>query len=885
MLLLSLAAACSYLTAASPPAHAAGTLPCDLYGSAGTPCVAAYSTVRALSSSYDGYLYEVTRADGAVDEIGLLSPGGYVDAATQDSFCAGSTCTITKIYDQSGQGNTLFVEPKGVQGVADSGAVANALPITVAGHEAYGVYMPPHTGYHTSGAGNGTAKNGQPETIYEVASGTNVNSGCCSDFGNTESAEQDDDAGTMDALNLSLLNAQGSTGAGPWVQADLENGVYQGYSPINTANSGNASKFVTALLKNNGQTTFALKGGDATTGGLTTLYSGALPPPLADGEKYTPMRQEGGVVLGTGGDNSDEGTQSFFEGVMTAGYSSDATDTAVQADIVSVGYSGASSGGGPGEVIVGPGGKCVDVAGDDVGGDGAVVQLWDCQALAADQQWTGSDVGGLGHLSTLGRCLDLDGDGTANGTKLELWDCNTAGGQQWVPTADGGLLNPQSGRCLDDPSGNTADGTPLQLYDCQANDVAQQFRVFTPIIGPGGKCLDVAGNDVGGDGAGIDLWDCIGNHTDNCCGLHAAADQQLSLNPNGTITTLGRCLDLDGDGTVNGTQLELWDCNSAGGQQWVPQANGELLNPQSGRCLDDPSGNTANGTLLQLYDCQPPSDGAQQFHFNGVDAGGTPGTTIVGPGGKCVDVAGNDTGGDGAVVDLWDCQGLAADQHWTGSDVGGPGHLSTLGRCLDLDGDGTVNGTKLELWDCNTAGGQQWVPQANGELLNPQSGRCLDDPSGNTANGTQLQLYDCQPPSDGAQQFRVMTPIIGPGGKCVDVASTNAGSDGAAVQLEGCYGNSPASQQWWLNPNGYIMAQGRCLDLIGNGTANGTLLDLSDCNANGGQKWVPQANGTILNPQSGRCLDDPSGNTTNGTQLQLYDCQPPADGAQQFQFN
>ncbi|MEJ1231149.1 MAG: RICIN domain-containing protein [Galbitalea sp.] len=65
------------------------------------------------------------------------------------------------------------------------------------------------------------------------------------------------------------------------------------------------------------------------------------------------------------------------------------------------------------------------------------------------------------------------------------------------------------------------------------------------------------------------------------------------------------------------------------------------------------------------------------------------------------------------------------------------------GRCLDIDGDSTSIGAKVELYDCNGVGGQDWVPQSNGSLLNPQSGLCLDDPSGNTTDGTQLQIYTC----------------------------------------------------------------------------------------------------------------------------------------------
>jgi hypothetical protein len=52
------------------------------------------------------------------------------------------------------------------------------------------------------------------------------------------------------------------------------------------------------------------------------------------------MHQEGSVVLGTGGDGGNTSIGSFFEGVMTAGYPSDAADNSVQANIVSAGYGG-----------------------------------------------------------------------------------------------------------------------------------------------------------------------------------------------------------------------------------------------------------------------------------------------------------------------------------------------------------------------------------------------------------------------------------------------------------------------------------------------------------------------------------------------------------------
>ena len=83
----------------------AQTLPCDIYAAGGTACVAAHSTTRALFGAYGGRLYQVKRAsDGATADVSTLAAGGYANAAAQDAFCAGTTCIITIIYDQSSQG-------------------------------------------------------------------------------------------------------------------------------------------------------------------------------------------------------------------------------------------------------------------------------------------------------------------------------------------------------------------------------------------------------------------------------------------------------------------------------------------------------------------------------------------------------------------------------------------------------------------------------------------------------------------------------------------------------------------------------------------------------------------------------------------------------------
>ncbi|GAB3136325.1 beta-1,3-glucanase family protein [Microbispora hainanensis] len=153
------------------------------------------------------------------------------------------------------------------------------------------------------------------------------------------------------------------------------------------------------------------------------------------------------------------------------------------------------------------------------------------------------------------------------------------------------------------------------------------------------------------------------------------------------------------------------------------------------------------GGFAPVIDQPDPSSARMTIGSFGGGTGGPSGANIIGPGGKCVDVAGDDTGGNGTAVQLWDCQSYAKDQFWTWSGQ----TLRTLGRCLDVRSGGTANGTPLQLYDCNDTGAQNWVRRADGSIQNPQSGRCVDSPGGATGNGTRLQIYDCN--GTAAQRF------------------------------------------------------------------------------------------------------------------------------------
>ncbi|KDR82073.1 hypothetical protein GALMADRAFT_90610 [Galerina marginata CBS 339.88] len=318
---------------------AMGTLvaagPCDIYASGGTPCVAAHSTTRALYSAFSGSLYQVKRSsDSATTNIAPLSAGGVANAAAQDAFCAGTSCVISIIYDQSGRGNHLTQAPAGgAAGGPDNLAPATGAPVTLNGQKAYGVFIAPGTGYRNNKA-SGTATGDEPEGIYAVLDGTHFNGGCCFDYGNAETSSKDTGAGHMEAIYFGSEAFWGSgAGSGPWVMADLENGLFSGQgAKQNPANPSISDRFVTAIVKGE-PNNWAIRAGNAASGSLSTFYSGVRPA------GYNPMHKEGAIILGTGGDNSKSAQGTFYEGVMTSGYPSDATENSVQANIVAAKYS------------------------------------------------------------------------------------------------------------------------------------------------------------------------------------------------------------------------------------------------------------------------------------------------------------------------------------------------------------------------------------------------------------------------------------------------------------------------------------------------------------------------------------------------------------------
>jgi hypothetical protein len=347
--------------------------PCDIYMKGGTPCVAAYSTVRRLLSTYKGPLYQVRSGSSAMNNTGAggmthdipQTADGFADIAAQATACANTYCTVSKLYDQSGKGNDIIRAVKGRAGNGDCTALDNYETtigradskdkIKVGGHDVHTLYMEKCQGYRQTVIGNGMPVDAEPQGIYMVADGTRTGDACCWDFGNV----------TRDPTQYHVMNtlffgtaywgkgsevkSPGAPFDGPWFGADIEAGVWMGGSkegdpgwgdletaknaPRNPENPSLWVKYALGFLKTGtGPNRYALRMADVQTATMVkTAYAGAYPA----GRNFD---AQGSVVLGVGGDNSNNSWSTFYEGAIVAGFPMDATEDAILQNLKAVGY-------------------------------------------------------------------------------------------------------------------------------------------------------------------------------------------------------------------------------------------------------------------------------------------------------------------------------------------------------------------------------------------------------------------------------------------------------------------------------------------------------------------------------------------------------------------
>lgn len=110
--------------------------------------------------------------------------------------------------------------------------------------------------------------------------------------------------------------------------------------------------------------------------------------------------------------------------------------------------------------------NCIDDKGGG-GNDWDAVQQYTCNGTQAQKLSMAPD----GTIHIFNNCISAYGGQTTNNTKAVLYDCDRTGSEQWWPTVDGKIFNPQSGKCLEESWPYTP-WTQLQIEDCQ--NVARQ---------------------------------------------------------------------------------------------------------------------------------------------------------------------------------------------------------------------------------------------------------------------------------------------------------------------------------------------------------------------------------------------------------------------------
>lgn len=157
---------------------------------------------------------------------------------------------------------------------------------------------------------------------------------------------------------------------------------------------------------------------------------------------------------------------------------------------------------------------------------------------------------------------------------------------------------------------------------------------------------------------------------------------------------------------------------------------------------------------------------------------------------------------------------------------------------LLFDGNGNKKPAYTSVLNALNAGSSTPTPPptpGSGQIKGVGSGRCLDVPGASTTDGTQVNLWDCNNRTNQQWSYTAAGELRVYGDKCLDAAGTG---NGTKVQIYSCWGGD--NQKWRLNSDGSIVGvqSGLCLDATGNNTANGTLIQLYSCSGGSNQRWT-----------------------------------------------
>jgi hypothetical protein len=304
-----------------------------------------------------------------------------------------------------------------------------------------------------------------------------------------------------------------------------------------------------------------------------------------------------------------------------------------------------------------------------------------------------------------------------------------------------------------------------------------------------------------------------------------------------------------------------------------PDAEGlnDITSGSNGTCTPTPLCTAGTG-----YDA-PTGMGSPAYTTSFHGSGSQSGSVYSGVTGKCLDDA-DGSAADFNKVDITDCNADSAEQEWT---IEADGTVQIDGACLDVYHSGTADATPIDLYACDGGGSQEWRPQADGSLVNPESGKCLADPSSASTDGTQLEIDTCNgiPGDQWALPYTVPTTTGAitsqlSASMCADDYHSGT-ANGNTIDLYACDGGS--AQEWTIEPDGTVQVLGYCMATAADGTTDGTAVQLYACDGDPNQQWIARPDGSLLNRRSGTCLDDPGASLVSGTALVISSCNDSAE--------
>ena len=429
--------------------------------------------------------------------------------------------------------------------------------------------------------------------------------------------------------------------------------------------------------------------------------------------------------------------------------------------------------------ILNPGPSCLTIGGlpGAENTDGASAQLW--AVLGGEDHvftvtWLDNGFYKIKLKNSSSKCLDVDNAALEWGTNVQQWEDNGTFAQQWrIDVADDGygykLISRCNGLCLDVNDGKTDDGTNIKVWPENGSNAQRWYFVpwgggdsaqqempdgeyhIVPRTAPD-KALNVEGNGVT-NGTNIILWSCRddGRHTFQVKWL--GNGYYKIINQNSRLS-----LDVADGKSWSETNVQLYEENNTAAQQWLIKSCGggyyNIISKLNGLYLDLTGAKTDNGTNIQMYVGWGINGGeAQKWRF--IPWGESIGQTIEdgkyqivpqADDGKVIGAAGDGTE-NGTNIELNDNKGNK--EHTFDITYLGNGYYSIVNRnsnlSLNVDNAGMDSGTNVQLWDMDESNAQQWIIKSCGDgyynIISKCNGLYLDLANGNTDNGTNIWMW------------------------------------------------------------------------------------------------------------------------------------------------